>query len=185
MRIFTPFRIVAFIAALFAALSLGLGVAYASASHRDDGGGVEGVFNGDQDSPACVHSPRLLDRNERNVINYYDISFNDKNPQLAVQLYGGDEYIQHNPLAANGFPAFIAFVSSFTAQFPDTKVTIKRVFADCDFVITHSLFTGTAFGALGQKGVDIFRLDARGKIVEHWDVLAAISPTSANGNPEV
>lgn len=185
MRIFTPFRVVAFVAALFAALSLGLGVAYASGSHHNDGGGVEGVFNGDQNSPACVHSPRLLERNERNIINYYTISFNDKNPQLAVKLYGGAEYIQHNPLAANGFAAFIQFVTSFTTQFPDTKVTIKRVFADCDFVITHSLFTGTAYGPLGQKGVDIFRLDARGKVVEHWDVLAAISATSVNGNPEV
>ena len=35
------------------------------------------------------------------------------------------------------------------------------------------------------KGVDIFRLDANGKIVEHWDVLAQLSPTSANGNSEV
>lgn len=42
-----------------------------------------------------------------------------------------------------------------------------------------------AYGPLGSKGVDIFRLDTRGKVVEHWDVLAQLSPTSANGNPEV
>jgi predicted SnoaL-like aldol condensation-catalyzing enzyme len=187
MKIFTPFRIVTFIAALFAALSLGLGVAVAASNHaRDDDGGV-GVFNGDQDSKACVHSRPLLERNERNVINYYTIAFNDKNPALAVKLYGGDEYIQHNPLAANGFPAFIQFVTSFTTAFPDVHVDIRRVFADCDFVITHSLFTGAvpAYGPLGSKGVDIFRLDANGKIVEHWDVVAQLSPTSANGNPEV
>jgi predicted SnoaL-like aldol condensation-catalyzing enzyme len=121
------------------------------------------------------------------VINYYRIAFNDKNPRLAVKLYGGAEYIQHNPLAANGFDAFIQFVTSFTTAFPDTHVDIRRVFADCDFVITHSKFTGAvpAYGPLGSKGVDIFRLDANGKIVEHWDVLAQLSATSANGNPEV
>jgi predicted SnoaL-like aldol condensation-catalyzing enzyme len=186
MKIFTPMRVVTFIAALFAALSLGLGVAVAASNHPADDG-VLGVFNGDQGSKACVHSRPLLERNERNVINYYRISFNDKNPQLAVKLYGGAEYIQHNPLAANGFDAFIQFVTSFTAAFPDTHVDIKRVFADCDFVITHSLLTGAepAFGPLGSKVVDIFRLDANGKIVEHWDVLAQLSATSANGNPEV
>jgi predicted SnoaL-like aldol condensation-catalyzing enzyme len=64
---------------------------------------------------------------------------------------------------------------------------VKRVFADCDFVITHSLFTGAvpAYGPLGSKGVDISRLDADGKVVEHWDVVAQISPTSTSGNPEV
>jgi predicted SnoaL-like aldol condensation-catalyzing enzyme len=56
-------------------------------------------------------------------------------------------------------------------------------------VVTHGIIGGAGteaiFGPRGSKVVDIFRLDADGKIVEHWDVLAAISATSANGNPEV
>jgi predicted SnoaL-like aldol condensation-catalyzing enzyme len=187
VKIFSPLRTVTFLAALFAMLRRGFGVALAAGNHPPGNDGVLGVFNGDHDSEACVHSTALLERNEANVINFYRISFNDKNPELAVKLYGGDEYIQHNPLATNGFPAFIQFVTSFTTQFPDTHVDIKRVFADCDFVITHSLFTGAvpAYGPLGSKGVDIFRLDTNGKIVEHWDVVARLSSTSANGNPEV
>ena len=102
----TPLRVVTFIAALFAALSLGLGVAVAASNGHGNDDGVLGVFNGDQGTKACVHSRPLLERNERNVINYYRIAFNDKNPRLAVRLYGGAEYIQHNPLAANGFDAF-------------------------------------------------------------------------------
>jgi predicted SnoaL-like aldol condensation-catalyzing enzyme len=96
-------------------------------------------------------------------------------------------YIQHNPLAASGAPAFIGFVNSFTAAFPDLHIDIRRVVAECDLVVTHGLLTGAdpGFTELGSKVVDIFRLDEDGKIVEHWDVLAAISPTSANGNPEV
>jgi hypothetical protein len=41
---------------------------------------------------------------------------------------------------------------------------------------------GPVYTALGTELVDIFRLDANGKVVEPWDVGAA---TSANGNPEV
>jgi predicted SnoaL-like aldol condensation-catalyzing enzyme len=186
MKIVTPFRVVTLAAAVLAALSLSLGVAVAQ-SGNSSGQPSVGVFDGDHGSKACVHNRRDLERNEHNVVAYYTLAFNDKNPRLAVKLYGGDEYIQHNPLAANGFDAFIQFVESFTTAFPDAHIDIKRVFADCDFVITHSLATGAppVYTALGSKVVDIFRLDANGKIVEHWDVLAPLSATSANGNPEV
>ena len=54
-------------------------------------------------------------------------------------------------------------------------------------MVTHGLLTGAepVYTERGSKVVDIFRLNRRGKIVEHWDVLAPISATSANGNPEV
>src|SRR5258708_34002045 len=124
MKIFTPLRVVSFVAALFAALSLGLGVASVTSSPADEERGV-GVFNGDQGSRACVHTKKLLERNERNVINYYTIAFNDKNPQRAVKLYGAAEYIPHNPRAANGLDAFIQVRASSRAALPHTPVDVK------------------------------------------------------------
>jgi predicted SnoaL-like aldol condensation-catalyzing enzyme len=179
MKILSPSRLVALVAVV--AMVLTLGVAFATAG-ADKTGSTRA-----KESKACVHGTALLERNKQNVVAYYTTAFNDKNPELAVQLYGGAEYIQHNPLAANGFDAFITFVNTFTAAFPDLHIDIKRVIAECDLVVTHGLLTGAVpvFGERGSKVVDIFRLDEHGKIVEHWDVLATISPTSANGNPEV
>jgi predicted SnoaL-like aldol condensation-catalyzing enzyme len=177
MKLLSPSRVVAAAAVAVAALSVG--VAYASTTRS----GTPAQAG----KQACVHGTALLERNKQNVVAYYTTAFNDKNPELAVKLYGGDEYIQHNPLAANGFDAFIAFVNSFTSAFPDAHIDIRRVIAECDLVVTHRLATGAVpvYGPRGSKVVDIFRLDANGKIVEHWDVLAQISASSANGNPEV
>jgi predicted SnoaL-like aldol condensation-catalyzing enzyme len=170
MKVLTPSRLIAVAALVVAALSLGV------ASARP---------GGEPERRAC--NKHQQERNKRTAVAFYTTAFNDKNPRLAVARYGGPEYIQHNPLAANGFDAFIQFFESFTSQYPDVHVDIRRVFAECDFVITHSLITGAVpvFTERGNKAVDIFRLDRHGKIVEHWDVLSPISPTSANGNPEV
>ena len=186
MRIVIPSRVTTFVAAVLVVLTAGLtfvvirqGTAQAQT--------VATVSSADQSSQACVRSRHHLERNKQNAAAFYTTAFNDKNPRLAVELYGGDEYIQHNPLAPNGFDAFISFVEGFTGAFPDAHIEIVRIVAECDLVITHALATGAipVYTELGTKLVDIFRMDENGKVVEHWDVGAAISPTSANGNPEV
>jgi predicted SnoaL-like aldol condensation-catalyzing enzyme len=185
MKNLAPFRVVTLVAAV--SVTLGVSLGFVVVRQSDAQAQAVSRIDGDDRSRGCVRSKHHLERNKRNAVAFYTVAFNDKNPRRAVELYGGDQYIQHNPLAPNGFEAFIGFVESFTTAFPDAHIDIRRVFAECDFVITHALATGAVpvYTELGTKLVDIFRLDARGKIVEHWDVGAAISPTSANGNPEV
>ena len=183
----TPLRLAA---GGIAALGLALGVGHAvsgGATVPDDARSEFPPFDGSGESTHCPDDPATLERNKANVVAYYTMAFNDKEPEQAVELYGGADYTQHNPLADNGFEAFIGFVNSITGDFPDLNIDIRRVFAECDFVITHGLLSGAepVFGELGNKVVDIFRLDEEGKIVEHWDVLAPISESSLNGNPEV
>jgi predicted SnoaL-like aldol condensation-catalyzing enzyme len=177
MRHLTISRVVALVAVATAVIASGVALGAPSAGTKHPG------------PHGCVNSPGVLQRNKENVVDYYETAFNDKNPELAVKRYGGSEYIQHNPLAANGFDAFIAFVNNFTTAFPDVHIDIRRVIAECDMVVTHSVATGAVpvYGKFGSKVVDIFRLDNRGKVVEHWDVLAQqVDPaTSQNGNPEV
>jgi predicted SnoaL-like aldol condensation-catalyzing enzyme len=118
-----------------------------------------------------------LERNKRTVVEFYELAFNDKQPEQAVEKYVGSRYIQHNPQAPDGSEAFIGFVRAF----PEAQVDIRSVFADGDIVITHSLLNFTPDDR-GTVAVDLFRLED-GKVVEHWDVLQPFPEESANAHP--
>jgi predicted SnoaL-like aldol condensation-catalyzing enzyme len=118
--------------------------------------------------------------NKQTVIAYYNMAFNDKQPEAAAARYIGDKYIQHNPQAPDGAEAFIQFVRSFAQQFPELSVEIKRAIAEGDFVVTHSLIK-TGPDDRGTAAADFFRLE-EGKVVEHWDVLQPVPGTAANDN---
>lgn len=118
-----------------------------------------------------------LEQNKRTVVEYYELAFNGKEPEQAVEKYVGSRYIQHNPQAPDGPEAFIAFVRAF----PELSVDIRRVMAEGDMVVTHSLVRFTADDP-GSVAADFFRLED-GKVVEHWDVLQPWPQESANPHP--
>jgi predicted SnoaL-like aldol condensation-catalyzing enzyme len=120
-----------------------------------------------------------LERNKRNVREYYELAFNEHQPRQAVERYLGDEYIQHNPQAPDGPEAFIGFVEAF----PEASVDIKRIVAEGDIVVTHGLIRFSKQDERGTVAVDLFRLTDDGKIVEHWDVLQPFPEESANDHP--
>lgn len=49
-----------------------------------------------------------LEANKQNAIAFYKTAYLGK-PEKAVELYVGDEYIQHNPDVADGKQGFIYF----------------------------------------------------------------------------
>jgi predicted SnoaL-like aldol condensation-catalyzing enzyme len=118
-----------------------------------------------------------LEENKRTVVEFYELAFNGKQPEQAVERYVGSEYIQHNPQAPDGTEAFIGFVKAF----PEANVDIRRVVAEGDIVVTHSLLKFTPDDR-GTVAVDLFRLQD-GKVVEHWDVLQPFPEESANPHP--
>jgi predicted SnoaL-like aldol condensation-catalyzing enzyme len=121
-----------------------------------------------------------LERNKEVVRAFYELAFNDKQPEEAVSRYVGSRYTQHNPMAADGTQAFIEFVRWYTGENPELNVDIKRMVAEGDLVVTHSLMT-TSPSDRGTAAADIFRLED-GKVVEHWDVLQPVPETAANDN---
>ena len=59
-----------------------------------------------------------LEQNKQNAIAFYQTAFNGE-PRKAVELYVGNEYIQHNPLVGDGKEPFIAYFERMAREYPE------------------------------------------------------------------
>ncbi|WP_338523751.1 nuclear transport factor 2 family protein [Pseudomonas batumici] len=115
------------------------------------------------------------DRIQAAIDTIYARVFNQGESELLTGLVAGP-YIQHNPL----FPDGTAFIAGYIKQVGKVPCEVKRVAIDGDLAFIHVRYLD--WGGKETAGVDIFRFDADGKIVEHWDVLQPVPETANNTN---
>ncbi len=126
----------------------------------------------------CKFTPKEV------VSQFMDEFYIQKKVRSSFEKWVDPGYIQHNPYAATGRDAAIAFLEPFVANNPTQKTTIHRIIADGNIVAVHSHGwneTGDAAAKRGFAVVDIFRVDGC-KVMEHWDVLSPVPEAGANTN---
>ena len=119
------------------------------------------------------------EKNKQNAIEFYRMAYMG-NPRKAVELYIGNEYIQHNPDVADSTEGFIAYFERMQEEYPDKSIAFVRCIAEGNLVALHTHQTWP--GNDQYVTMDFFRFDDKGKICEHWDAIQQIPKNSANPN---
>ena len=124
-------------------------------------------------------------RNKNNVLALYDLMINQKRSEEATAKFVNPSYIQHNPLIPDNSVALGQFFAKVTRELARVRVGVHRIIAVGDYVWAHlnflNLFNDDPDDT-GIAGVDIYRMDAEGKAVEHWDTLQLVG-TPQNSAP--
>ena len=116
-------------------------------------------------------------RNKDNVLALYDLMINQKKSEEAAAKFVRPGYVQHNPLIADGSDALGKYFAQATRERRSARVVVHRIVAVGDYVWAHvnflNLFNDDPRDT-GVAGVDIYRMDADGKAIEHWDTLQLV-----------
>jgi predicted SnoaL-like aldol condensation-catalyzing enzyme len=120
-----------------------------------------------------------LATNKQNAIEFYRMAYLGE-PTRAVELYVGDDYIQHNPLVGDGKDSFIDYFNEMANKYPNKEIEFVRAVSEGDLVALHTHQTWPDNEE--YVTMDFFRFDENGKIVEHWDSIQKIPDETKNGN---
>jgi predicted SnoaL-like aldol condensation-catalyzing enzyme len=113
-------------------------------------------------------------RNKNNVLELYELMINTKRSEEGTAKLVRPGYIQHNPLIPDGSVPLGQFFGKITRERARARVVVHKIIAVGDYVWAHVLFLNLFNddpADTGIAGVDIYKMDAEGKAIEHWDTL--------------
>jgi predicted SnoaL-like aldol condensation-catalyzing enzyme len=116
-------------------------------------------------------------RNVSNVLTLYQMMINENRAEEGTARLLAPGYIQHNPLIADGSAALGKYFSQVKSTHPSAHVAVHKIIAVGDYVFAHVNFVNLLTDApddTGVAGVDIYKMNAEGKAVEHWDTLQLV-----------
>lgn len=102
----------------------------------------------------------------------------DKDPS-AVDRWLAENYKQHSPTAGDGREPLRRLIAGVPDGF---RHEVHRVIADGDLVAVHGTYHGV--GPTPLVAFDVFRVDADGKVAEHWDALAPRVAVTVSGRSQ-
>src|SRR5467141_4082958 len=107
----------------------------------------------------------------------YDLMINKRKPEEAAARFMAPAYLQHNPLIADGADSLGEFFGQIIKERTRARVDVQKIVAVGDYVWSHvnflNLFNDDPQDT-GIAGVDIYKFDADGKALEHWDTLQVV-----------
>ncbi len=121
-------------------------------------------------------------RNKDNVLALYDLMINRKKPEEATAKLVSPA-TSSTTLIADGSVALGQYFGEATRAHARARVEVHKIIAVGDYVFAHGNFLIPLTDDpedTGIAGVDIYKMDADGLAIEHWDALQLVGgPTNS------
>ena len=120
---------------------------------------------------------------KENAIGLYIDGIQNGRPREAVTNYTGDRYTQHSTGVPDGQEGFINSFEPFIERNPVREFKVVRALQDGAHVFVQ-VYQNLNNGDAEWHTTDFFDSDGNGKIVEHWDVIAEVTPPNPSGRTQ-
>ena len=122
-----------------------------------------------------------MGQRKENAIALYLEGIRNGRPKEAIKKYAGAVYRQHSTGVADGPEGFIEFFESFLPRNPKRDIRIVRALEDKPYVFLQ-VFQSLNGGKTKWVTTDFFDTDESGRLIEHWDVIAAYASKTPSGH---